>query len=153
METIMFKHILVPTDGSALSKDAVDKAIRLAKALDAKLTVFHATPEYKQAFESEGYIMPRIPALQQRFEEEAAAHANTILDEAKHAAAKAGVTCFSAVACGDVPYRLILAQADKSHCDVIVMASHGRRGFDALLLGSETQKVLTHSKIPVLVCR
>jgi nucleotide-binding universal stress UspA family protein len=153
METIMFKHILVPTDGSASSKDAVATAIRLAQALGAKITVFHVTPEYKQAFESEGFIMPRIPALQQRFEEETAARASTILDEAKHAAAKVGVTCFSAVACGDVPYQMIIAQADKSHCDVIVMASHGRRGLDALLLGSETQKVLTHSKIPVLVCR
>jgi nucleotide-binding universal stress UspA family protein len=148
----MFKHILLPLDGSACSNTAAGKAIQLALALGAKITTMNVVPEYKKAFESEGFIMPRIPELQERFEEETGARANKIIGEVKKAAATAGVQCFSAVATGDIPYKMIIEQAAKSNCDVIVMASHGRRGLDALLLGSETQKVLTHSKIPVLVC-
>jgi nucleotide-binding universal stress UspA family protein len=149
----MFKHILVPMDGSELSTQAAGKAIELAKSLGAKITALNVVPTYKQVFESEGFIMPRIPSLEERFNEEAAARANKILGQAKQAAAAAGVQCFSAIATGDVPYRQIIDQAVKSKCDLILMASHGRRGLDALILGSETQKVLTHSKIPVLVCR
>lgn len=149
----MFKHILVPMDGSELSSEAVNQAIQLAKALGAKITALNVVPAYKRIFESEGFVMPRIPALKERFEEETAARANKVLGEAKKVAAAAGVQCFSAIATGDVPYKMIIEQAIKSKCDLIMMASHGRRGLDALILGSETQKVLTHSKIPVLVCR
>lgn len=149
----MFKHILLPMDGSDCSSAAAAKAIQLAHALGAKITALNVVPEYKKAFESEGFIMPRIPELQERFEEEVTARANQILGEPRKAAAATGVQLFTVVATGGAPYKVIIEQAEKSKCDVIVMASHGRRGLDALLLGSETQKVLTHSKIPVLVCR
>ena len=149
----MFKHLLLPLDGSECSNSAADKAVKLASALGAKITAMNVVPHYKKAFESEGFIMPRIPELERRFEEEATGRAEKILGDVKKAAAAADVQCFSAIATGDTPYKMIIEQAEKSHCDAIVMASHGRRGLDALLLGSETQKVLTHSKISVLVCR
>ena len=97
--------------------------------------------------------MPEIPDLKMRFEEEKAARADKILGAVKKSAAAAGVVCFSTVATGDAPHELIIEQAAEFHCDVIVMATHGNRGLQGILLGSETQKVLTHSKIPVLVCR
>ena len=149
----MFKHILLATDGSTLSDQAVQPAIRLANALGAKITAVHVVGEYHLHLHDEGFAMPNIPALKMRFEEEEAARADKILGAVKKAAADAGVACFSAVLTGDVPYERIIEQAEKSNCDVIVMASHGRQGLQSILLGSETQKVLTHSKIPVLVCR
>lgn len=149
----MFKHILLPTDGSTLSDQAVQLAIGLAKALGAKITAVQVVGEYHLHLQDEGFAMPDLPALRMRFEEEEAARTNKIFGAVKKAATDAGVVCFSAVVTGDVPYERIIEQAANSKCDVIVMASHGRRGLQGVLLGSETQKVLTHSKIPVLVCR
>lgn len=149
----MFKHVLFATDGSALSNDAAKQAIETAKALGAKLTAMHVAHKFHAAFENEGFRMPKMPELRERYEEEAGAHANKILEDIKKTAAAAGVQCFSAVVFGDVPYLAIIEQAAKSNCDLIVMASHGRRGLQSVLLGSETQQVLTHSKIPVLVLR
>jgi nucleotide-binding universal stress UspA family protein len=149
----MFKHILVPTDGSALSEIAVQQAVNLAFVLRAKITAIHVVGGYRPAFESEGFKMPKMPDLKERFEEEETARANKILGTVKKAAAEAGVTCFSAVVTGDSPHEAIIEYATASKCDLILMASHGRRGLDGFLLGSETQKVLTHSKIPVMVCR
>jgi nucleotide-binding universal stress UspA family protein len=97
--------------------------------------------------------MPEIPALKKRFEEEEAVRAKKILGSVKEAARTAGVECEVVAATGDVPYAVIINQATKFKCDLIIMASHGRRGLEGILLGSETQQVLTHSKIPVLVCR
>ena len=148
----MFTHVLFATDGSELSNQAAPKAIQVAKALGANMTAMNVVHEYA-ARESEGFIMPKMPALKERSEEEAKAHADKILHEIKRAASEAGVQCFSAVVVGDVPYKAIIEQAGKSKCDLIVMASHGRRGLQGILLGSETQQVLTHSKIPVLVLR
>lgn len=149
----MFTHILFATDGSELSASAAPKAIQTAKALNAKMTVVNIVHRFHAAFESEGFRMPKMPELKERYEEEANAHGNKIVEDVKKAAAAAGVQCFSAVVLADVPYKAILEQAAKSQCDMIVMASHGRRGLDSVLLGSETQKVLVHSKIPVLVLR
>ncbi len=149
----MFKHILVPTDGSALSDIAVRQAIDLAFTLRARITAIHVVGGYRPAFENDGFKMPKMPALKERFEEEETARANEILGAVKKAAAEAGVTCFSAVVTGDSPYEAIIEHAAASKCDLIVMASHGRRGFEGILLGSETQKLLAHSKIPVMVCR
>ena len=97
--------------------------------------------------------MSKIPEPRKRYEEEAKVRANMIIEKVKKAAGEAGVQCFSAVVVGDTPYMAIIEQAGKSKCDMIMMASHGRRGLQGILLGSETQQVLTHSKIPVLVLR
>jgi nucleotide-binding universal stress UspA family protein len=149
----MFKHILFPTDGSPHSGVALTKAAMLAKLLGSKLTAIYVTGAYHPAYESEGFLMPEMKTLRKRFDEEETARANKILEEVKKLAGTLGVECASVIATSDVPYRTIIEQAGKSGCDLIVMASHGRRGLEGVLLGSETQKVLTHSKIPVLVCR
>ena len=149
----MFKHILLPTDGSEFSDKAVTVAIEVAKALGAKITALHVVGAYHPVLPDEGVIVPEITVLKKRFEEEQAARAKKILGDVKEAAQRAGVACDLVVATGDVPYEMIIDQATKSNCDVIIMASHGRRGLRGILLGSETQKVLIHGKIPVLVCR
>jgi len=149
----MFKHILVPTDGSELSDKAIKQAVALAQSLRAKITVLNVVGEYHRALASEGYVLPEIPELRKRFEEVERARAQKILEAAKKVAAKAGVECYAVTAASDVPYDMIIRQAKKSHCDLIMMASHGRKGLQGLLLGSETARVLTHSTIPVLVCR
>jgi nucleotide-binding universal stress UspA family protein len=149
----MFKHILLPTDGSKLSDKAVKQAIYLAKSLGAKITAVHVIHKFHLHLQDEGFLIPKIPALKTRFEEEEAALAKKILGSVKGAAKIAGVDCDVIVATGDTPYEMIINQASKFKCDLIIMASHGRRGLQGILLGSETQKVLTHSKIPVMVCR
>ena len=149
----MFKHILLPTDGSELSHKAVKQAIEVAKELGAKITAVHIVGDYHLALPDEGFEMPEIPTLKKRFEEEGATRAKKILGAVKEVAKIAGVECEVVMATSDVPYKTIINEATKFKCDLIVMASHGRRGLDGILLGSETQKVLTHSKIPVLVCR
>lgn len=151
----MFKHILLPTDGSKLSNTGVKEAIKLAGALRAKITAVHVVGNYHQHTHDwdDGFMIPEILQLRKDFEKRAAAHAKTILDLVRAAAAKAGVKCDTVVAIGDLPYEMIIKQAKKSKCDLIMMASHGRSGIKSFLLGSETVKVLTHSKIPVLVVR
>jgi nucleotide-binding universal stress UspA family protein len=151
----MFKHILVPTDGSKLSAKGVKQAIEMAKALRAKITAVHVVDDYHQRMhdQDEGFMMPVMPTLKKDFEDRLAAHANEILSLVQERARKAGVKCNTAVATGDTPYEMIIKQARKSKCDLIMMASHGRSGIKGILLGSETAKVLTHSKIPVLVVR
>ena len=149
----MFKHILFPTDGSLLSSAALTKAALLAKLLGAKFTAMHVTGAYHPVFDSDGFVIPEIKTLRKRFEEEETARANKILEEAGKFAAGLRVDCTSVIATSDLPYRAIIEQAGKSGCDLIVMASHGRRGLEGVLIGSETQQVLTHSKVPVLVYR
>jgi nucleotide-binding universal stress UspA family protein len=149
----MFKHILLATDGSKLSNNAAKQAIALAKALGAKITAVNVVGEYHLRLQDEGFLIPEIPALRKRFEEAEAAHAKKILDAVRKSASGAGVECNTVAPTSDVPYDAIIKQARKSGCDVIIMASHGRKGLQGLLLGSETVKVLTHSTIPVLVCR
>ena len=149
----MFKHILLPTDGSKLSDKGVREAIKMAKALRAKITAVHVGGSYHQRLQDEGFVLPVIPALKKDFEDRAAAHAKEILDPVREAAGKAGVKCDTVVATGDLPYEMIIKQAKRSKCDMIMMASHGRSGIKSILLGSETVKVLAHSKIPVLVLR
>jgi nucleotide-binding universal stress UspA family protein len=148
----MFKHILVPTDGSPLSDNAIRQAAALARPLGAKITLLHVVGEYRQ-LRDEGYAVPDVPELRRRFEEAERVRANKILDAAKGVVAAAGVECNALVATDDSPFDAIIRQAQEAHCDLIMMASHGRKGLQALLLGSETARVLTHSTIPVLVCR
>lgn len=149
----MFQHILVPTDGSEISDKAIRQAIELAKALGARITALHIVNELHLHLPDEGYPLLELPALKRRFADDAAAHAKTILGSVKEAAKIAGIECDVATATSDTPYEMIIDQATRFKCDLIVMASHGRRGLQGILIGSETQKVLTHSKIPVLVCR
>jgi nucleotide-binding universal stress UspA family protein len=149
----MFKHILLPTDGSKLSDNAVKQAIEVAKAFGARITAVHVVGNYHLLQPDEGFVLPEIPAMTKRFAEEEAIRAKKVLGSVKETVQMAGVHCDVIVATGDVPYEMIIDQATRFDCDLIVMASHGRRGLEGILLGSETQKVLTHSRIPVLVCR
>ncbi len=147
----MFKHILVPTDGSALSSDTVKRAVTFAREAGARITFFFAKPDYPAAFYGEGALID--PSTPERFFEMADKQARDILDAASRQASAAGVSCNQLAVVNDVPYQAIIDAAASAGCDLIFMASHGRRGLSGLLLGSETQKVLTHSTIPVLVYR
>ena len=149
----LFEHILAPTDGTALSRAAAERAIDLASAMHARITFFHARPEKRQSFfggEGGGYVdqMPR-----EEFERQALAQARGYLDALDALARTEGVVAESVIGEAGAPYEGIIAAATARGCDLIVMASHGRRGIKGLILGSETQKVLTYSKIPVLVYR
>ena len=147
----MYAHLLVPTDGSKLSDKALAHAIALAKASKGRITLFHASPDYPTPVYADGMavglVQPRDYAKQMK---EAA---TKLLDRAAAKAAASGVTCATLYAVSDAPWEAILSGAKKAKADTIVMASHGRRGLAGLLLGSETVKVLTHSKVPVLVVR
>jgi nucleotide-binding universal stress UspA family protein len=147
----MFKHILVPTDGSKLSVKAAKQAVKLAKALGARITGFHAAPDVGSTYYGDGYILraPSAAAQAEFTQKQARKYLSAIEVEAE--VEKVACAVFHVVS--DSPYEAIIDAAKKKKCDLIVMASHGRRGLSGLVLGSETQKVLIHSKIPVLVCR
>ena len=147
----MFKNILVPTDGSELSRSTAQRAVSFAKEAGAKVTVFFAKPEYPIAYFGEGALID--PTTPEKFAEMADQQAAEYIGEVEKWCAEAGVECGAATATSDIPYEAIIEAAEKSGCDLIFMASHGRRGISGLLLGSETNKVLTHSKVPVLVYR
>lgn len=148
----MYKHILVPTDGSKLSARAVRAACALAKTCGAKVTGVYVIPPYVPPMYAEGmiYVADIGP---QRYKELMAKAAKKALAEVGVEARLAGVDCATVSPTADQPWVGILKAARAKRCDLIVMASHGRRGIAGLLLGSETTKVLTHSKTPVLVCR
>ena len=149
----MFKHILVPTDGSQFSQDTVRRAVSFAKESGARITAFYSKPEYPLShyYNSEGYVFDSTPPG--RFTEVAEQEAQEILGFVENLCREAGVNCSKLTLTNNVIYEAIIEAAIQSGCDLIFMASHGRRGLGALLLGSETSKVLTHSKIPVLVYR
>jgi nucleotide-binding universal stress UspA family protein len=147
----MYKNLLVATDGSKLSDKAVTHAISLAQSVGAKLTVFYAAPDYPLPAYADGVVYE--PVSRKEYAKLAAEDAKKILDTAIAKATSAGVGCASAYTIAAAPWEAILAAAKKHKADAIVMASHGRRGISAVLLGSETQKVLTHSKLPVIVVR
>jgi nucleotide-binding universal stress UspA family protein len=145
----MYKHILIPTDGSELSEKAVKEGIDLAISMKAKVTVFTASPPFP-AVSAQAQIGPGSIALYTASaEERAAARLKPGLD---YALAR-GVTARTRHVFAERPYEAIIAAAAKEGCDLVCMASHGRKGIAGLLVGSETNKVLTHSKVPVLVCR
>ena len=147
----MYKQILVATDGSKLSTKAVSHAISLAQALGAGLTAFYASPDYPLPAYADGVVYE--PVSKKEYAALAKKEAEKILGEVHEKAVAAGLECTTAHAIASAPWEAVLIAARKAKADVIVMASHGRRGVSALLLGSETQKVLTHSKIPVIVVR
>ena len=148
----MYKHILLPTDGSKLADKAVKQGVALAKSIAARVTVMNVMPEYQMVMD-EGFVLPNAMMVRKRFEEETARRSKKILDAAKADAKLSGVACDTVSSSGGRPYELVIKQAKKGKCDLIMMASHGRRGLSSILLGSETAKVLTHSTIPVLVVR
>jgi len=145
----MFKHILLPTDGSKLSDKSVKQGIRMAKALRAKVTALHVTPK----FHTFSYPIDMLQSDPDEYQQASARHAEEFLRYVRRVATGADVECDTVHATSDSPYREIIKTAEKKNCDLILMASHGRRGIESFLLGSETQKVLTHSKTPVLVYR
>jgi len=148
----MYKHILVPTDGSKLSTHAVRAACNLAQTCGARITGIYVIPPYVPPIYAEGmmYIADLGPKRHKEVMEKAAQKALAVVSAE---ARRAGVACAGVAPVADQPWEGILKAARGKRCDLIVMASHGRRGIAGLLLGSETTKVLTHSKIPVLVCR
>ena len=133
----MYKHILIPTDGSQSATNGIPHVIALAKTLGAEVTGITVTVPSQIFADSK-----RTTAIAKKY-----------LGQVKDAAATAGVRCRLIHAEHEQPYQAIIDTAKKNGCDLIVMASHGRRGVSALILGSETVKVLTHSTIPVLVYR
>lgn len=147
----MFKHFLVPTDGSALSESTAARAVSFAKEAGARITFFYAQPDFPMPIYGEGALID--PTTPEQFAKSAAAEADNILQRAKALAAASGVEADTTSVVSEIPYEAIIDAADRHGCDLIFMASHGRRGIAGLLLGSETQKVLTHSKTPVLVYR
>lgn len=147
----MFKHLLVPTDGSELSADTVRRAISFAQDAKARITFFFAKPDYPVSFYGEGALID--PTSPEKFAEMAEKQARDILGKCEMLATDAGIASGSVSSTSEIPWQAIIDAAQGAGCDLIFMASHGRRGLSGLLLGSETQKVLTHSTIPVLVYR
>jgi nucleotide-binding universal stress UspA family protein len=146
----MYKHILIATDGSQRSERAIADGVSLAVALGARVTFVTVTvPLHTTDPKPVAYI----PGSEDFVREYLHGQANAILAAAENIAAEQGMTCDTARVNHDHPYQAIIETAEAKGCDLIVMASHGRRGVVALILGSETTKVLTHSHIPVLVHR
>ena len=145
----MFTHLLLPTDGSPASEAAIQKIIELAKELHAKVTGLHVIPE----FHVFTYQTEMLEDTREQFIKDSQSHAVKFLAVIQKAAEEAGVVCDTAYMVSDHPHEAIIKVAEDRGCDLIAMASHGRKGMSGLLLGSETHKVLTHSKKPVLVFR
>ena len=146
----MFKNILIPTDGSEQSQRAVKVGVDLAKVHVARVTGIHVIPDYHLLIAYEGAF---DPVTEERIEEEAKARADTYLGAIREAASAVDVPCSTVCETSDHAYEAILRTCEANHCDLIVMTSHGRKGLAAVLLGSETRKVLTHANVPVLVMR
>jgi nucleotide-binding universal stress UspA family protein len=145
----MHKHILIPTDGSDLSQNAIDYGIALAKSVNAKVTVMTVSTPFRTLVVVPGLITE----TPEQYGERMAILAAKYLNVAKEAALAAGVSCDTIHVEHDYPYLAIIDTAARKSCDLVVMASHGWRGIAAIVLGSETVKVLTHCTIPVLVFR
>jgi nucleotide-binding universal stress UspA family protein len=147
----MYRHILIPTDGSELSRRAVQHGLSLAKAVGAKVTALTVEGSFDVYTVPASKVYEMSGAFAQHAER-AKAHAERILNGVAEAARLAGVVCETVQIEEDHPYEPIIDAAQQRGCDLIVMASHGRSGIAAIVLGSTTTKVLTHTKIPVLVC-
>jgi nucleotide-binding universal stress UspA family protein len=148
----MYRHILIPTDGSQTAEKAVDAGTNYAREAGAKVLFFTAVPDYQLPSDADVMARKRVKPLWQ-YEEEAAQAAQAILDKAAAVAKDANIDFETDYALSDRPYEAIIAAAKKHGCDAIFMASHGRSGVPALWYGSQTREVLTHSDIPTLVYR
>src|SRR6185436_2850774 len=151
MEPAMYQRILVPTDGSTLSKKAVKGAVELAAAVGAELVALNVVPRYPTAYFEGGISVSSTDVA--RIEKQWAEQGQGVADAVREAAEAAGVKAKAVTMRSDLVAESILAAARKHRCDLVVMASHGRKGLKRLLLGSETQHVLTHGTVPVLVLR
>jgi nucleotide-binding universal stress UspA family protein len=147
----MYQRILVATDGSSLSKKAVKSAIDLAALCGAELVAVKVVPPYPKGYFEGGLALQ--PDDIRRVEEQWSAEGQAVVDAVEKAAVAKGVATKALTVKSDVVSDALLAAAKKHRCDLIVMASHGRRGIKRLLLGSETQHVLTHAGIPILVLK
>ncbi len=145
----MFRHILIPTDGSQLADAAVDKGIALAREAGARVTFLMVVEPFRiLSFDS-----VQLESARAQYDKQVAGVVRDVLADAEAKARAAGVAATTIDGEEDEPYRAIVQAAETLGCDLIAMASHGRRGMAALMIGSQTMKVLTHSKIPVLVYR
>lgn len=147
----MYRKILVATDGSTLSKKAVRSAIELAGAVGAELIALYVVPRYPVSYFEGGVTVSTADIA--RTEKQWAERGQAVVDAVRDAAVAEGVKAKATVVKSDLIAEAILANVKKNKCDLVVMASHGRRGLKRILLGSETQQVLTHSTVPVLVLR
>ena len=145
----MFKHILFPVDGSAGSRAIVKKCIALARENGARLTALHVIPQF-HVLSYQPEMLVDTPELYRKDSEQ---QARALLADVEAEAKELGVACEALFQWGDHPYEAIVQLAADKECDLVCMASHGRKGVKGLLLGSETQKVLTHCQVPVLVYR
>jgi nucleotide-binding universal stress UspA family protein len=146
----MYRRILLPTNGSELCASAVKRGIEFAKEIGASVVGFHAVPATSYLIYTEA---GPSDVLAEQFEKDAMARGQKLVEEVCDAAKAAGVQNDALLLTNDHPWEAIIEAANTKGCDLIFMASHGRRGLSALLLGSETARVLTHTTIPVLVCR
>lgn len=149
----MYSNILLPVDGSDLSQKAVSECISLVKDSGAKVAVTHVVSHFHLHQQPWAQTKALHEKIEREHEDEARRAAQGMVDKLAQRIQSEGIDCESVVVVGDQPYEEIIDQAEKRKCDLIVMASHGHMGLNAVLLGSETVKVLTHSKIPVLVVR
>ncbi|HXX07295.1 MAG TPA: universal stress protein [Pseudolabrys sp.] len=147
----MYQHILIPTDGSELAEHAVTNGLTLAKSVGAKITVIIVEEPFNWLSISETQANRASEELI-KHDEKVKKHAASVLNRAVNAAKQAGVSCDTIQVENAQPYQAIIATAKGRGCDLIVIASHGRSGLSAVVLGSVTNKVLTHTKTPVLVC-
>ena len=145
----MYKRILLPTDGSEASQRAILAGVDFAKSVGAEVVAMTATPEF-HTFTTDAAMLEQT---RDGYEAASKARAGRLLDQVVEAARDAGVPCSVVAVASDEPYEAIISSAREHLCDLIVMASHGYKGIKGFLLGSETQKVLVHSAIPVLVHR
>ena len=142
----MYRHILIPTDGSELAEHGVAHGLALAKSLAAKVSVIFVVEPFS---ELTGRFLEAVATYAQLRREQAASALNRVANAAK----EAGVSCETIQVENEQPHQGIIAAADEKGCDLIVMSSHGRSGLSKLLVGSVTNKVLAHAKTPVLVCQ
>ncbi|MGA8889571.1 MAG: universal stress protein [Pseudolabrys sp.] len=147
----MYRHILIPTDGSELAEHAVTNGLSLAKSVGAKVTVIVVEEPFDWLGVSETKAQRALEELD-KYTEQIKKHAASVLNRVANAAKQAGLSCDTIQVENARPYQAIIAAAADRGCDLIVMASHGRGGLSAVVLGSVTNKVLTHTKTPVLVC-
>jgi nucleotide-binding universal stress UspA family protein len=145
----MFKHILIPTDGSRASETAAFRGIDMARESGARITALHVSPQFHVLTYRSGVL----GGSREEFERDARTHAASYMEVVAKAAREAGVLCATLCETHDRPYQAIVEAARRLECDLILMGSHGRRGVADMFMGSETQRVLVHSTVPVLVWR